>query len=175
MENRFTLEGEFFHEKADEQRASSHGKDIKIERGLLIRSLKYGVSGKADVVEFHKDSSGKWIPFPVEYKLGKPKANRCDEVQLCAQALCLEEMLGVSIENGTLYYGKTRHRHDVVFDSDLREFTTKTVYELHNFLLAGITPSAEYEKSLCDNCSFLEICLPKAIKNSVSTYMKELP
>ncbi|HBM16327.1 MAG TPA: CRISPR-associated protein Cas4 [Lentisphaeria bacterium] len=175
VENKYTLEGEFFHEKADEQRASSHGNDTKIERGLLIRSLEYGLSGKADVVEFHKNSLGIWIPFPVEYKLGKPKKKRCDEVQLCAQVFCLEEMLGAKIQSGALYYGKTRHRHDIAFDAELRDLTAKTIYELHEFLEAGATPAADYEKGKCDNCSFLEICLPKAIKNRVSTYMKELP
>lgn len=175
VENRFTLEGEFFHERADEQKVRNQGNDVKIERGLLIRSLKYGLSGKADVVEFHKDAKGKRIPFPIEYKLGKPKENRCDEVQLCAQAFCLEEMLGVAIQSGALFYGKTRHRHDVVFDAELRELTIKIIYELHEFLEAGLTPTADYEKGKCDNCSFLGLCLPKAIKNSVSTYMKELP
>ena len=175
VENRFTAEGEFFHEKADEQKASSHGNDTKIERGLLIRSLEYGLSGKADVVEFHKDSSGKWIPFPVEYKLGKPKENRCDEVQLCAQALCLEEMLDTSIERGSLFYGKTRHRHDIEFDMVLRDLTTKTIDELHSFLTLAHTPLAEYDKARCDRCSFLDICLPRAIRKRVSNYMKEIP
>ncbi len=174
VENRFTLEGEFFHERADEQKVRNQGNDVKTERGLLIRSLKYGLSGKADVVEFRKDSSKKWIPFPVEYKLGKPKENRCDEVQLCAQVFCLEEMLGVTIKNGALYYGKTRHRHDISFSPELRELTAKVIFEVHAFLDIGNTPIADYDKSRCANCSFIEVCLPKALRTNVSNYLKEI-
>src|SRR4030065_1854829 len=85
-----------------------------------MRSLKFGLIGKADVVEFHKKDDGIWIPFPVEYKRGKPKMDDCDKVQLCAQAICLEEMLNVEIKSGALYYGRTRRRDDVVFDEKLR-------------------------------------------------------
>lgn len=175
VENRFTLEGEFFHERADKQKVRNQGNDVKIERGLLIRSLKYGLSGKADVVEFHKDASGKWIPFPIEYKLGKPKENRCDEVQLCAQAFCLEEMLGVTIQSGALFYGKTRHRHDILFNPELRELTARVIFDLHDFLDARITPVVDYDKNRCDNCSFIEVCLPKVLKTKVSNYLKDIP
>lgn len=174
QENRFTLEGEFFHEKADEQRLRTQGADIRIEYGLLIRSVSLGLSGKADVVELHRNPGGRWIPYPVEYKRGKPKENRCDEVQLCAQALCLEEMVDVKIPEGSLYYGKTRHRHEVEFDDELRKLTIETVERLHEFLETAHTPAPIYEKDKCTNCSLLELCMPRAMRKNVEEYIKEI-
>lgn len=173
QENRFTLEGEFMHEKADEQKVRSQGADIKIERGLLIRSLKLGITGKADVVEFHKDTGGKWQPFPVEYKRGRPKENRCDEVQICAQALCLEEMLGVNITEGAIYYGKTKRRYDVSFDEGLRGLTIETIDKLHKFINERKTPAPLYGKEKCETCSLLETCIPKAIRKNIEKYLVE--
>jgi len=171
QENRFTLEGQFMHEKADDQRSRTQGTDVKVEYGLLIKSLELGLSGKADVVEFHKNQAGRWIPFPVEYKRGKPKENRCDEVQICAQALCLEEMLGVKIIEGALFYGKTRRRHDVAFDEGLRRLTIETIGRLHNFIDDRKTPAPIYEKEKCENCSFLESCMPRAVRKKVEDYL----
>jgi CRISPR-associated exonuclease Cas4 len=173
QENRFTLEGQFMHEKADNQQARTQGSDVKIEYGLLIKSLNLGLSGKADVVEFHKNQAGRWIPFPVEYKRGKPKENRCDEVQLCAQALCLEEMIGEKIMNGALFYGKTRRRHDVVFDEGLKILTTETIHRLHKFIADRKTPLPVYEKEKCENCSLMESCMPKAVMKKVEKYLSE--
>jgi CRISPR-associated exonuclease Cas4 len=173
QENRFTLEGQFMHEKADDQRVKSQGANVKIEYGLLMKSLTLGLYGKADVVEFHKNQDDRWIPFPVEYKRGKPKENRCDEVQLCAQALCLEEMLGVKITDGALFYGKTRRRHDVAFDEGLRTLTIETIGKLHKFIEDRKTPAPVYEKEKCENCSFLETCMPKAVKKKVGNYINE--
>lgn len=173
VENRFTLEGEFLHEKVDDQKVRNHGADIRIEYGLMMRSLKLGITGKADVVEFHRNTEGKWIPYPVEYKRGKPKENRCDEVQICAQALCLEEMMGVAIAEGSLYYGKTRHRHDVVFDEELRNLTIETIKRTHKFIDERKTPAPAYEKGKCDNCSLLELCMPKAMRKNIEKYLVE--
>src|SRR3990172_9283865 len=120
-ENLFTAEGRIMHEKVDTANRESRG-NVRIEYGIPMRSLRLGLIGKADVVEFHKHSD-KWVPFPVEYKRGKPKPDNCDKVQLCAQAICLEEMMGVEIPAGSLFYGGTRHRYDVEFSATLRRET----------------------------------------------------
>jgi len=173
VENRFTAEGRVMHENVHEQGVENR-KDVRIERGIPLRSLALGLTGKADVVEFHMShevdghlksqisnlKSAKWLPFPVEYKRGKPKANDCDKVQLCAQSLCLEEMLKVKIPAGALFYGKTKHRLDVPIDDALRQETIETAERLHEFIAQGKTPRAEYEEK-CEACSFLDICLPK--------------
>ena len=172
MENLFTAEGRIMHDKVHNEGTESRG-NIKIVRDVALRSLELGLSGKADVVEFHKKDDGSMIPFPVEYKRGKPKSDNCDKVQLCAQALCLEEMLNVEILKGALFYGKTRHRFDVEFDEHLRSETKETVNRLHEFIKQGITPKPSYTEK-CESCSLLNICLPKTIEHikSVQEYFK---
>jgi CRISPR-associated exonuclease Cas4 len=101
---------------------------------------------------------------PVEYKRGKPKAHRADEVQLCAQGMCLEEMLGTPIAGGCLYYGEKRRRTDVVFDDELRELVRKTVEEIRRCFACGVTPTAEYDERRCDNCSLMDLCQPQAMR-----------
>jgi len=165
IENLFTAEGRVMHEKVHEEQFESR-KDIRIERGMPLRSLVLGVIGKADVVEFHKEG-GKWVPFPVEYKRGKPKADDCDKVQICAQALCLEEMLKVKIPLGALFYGKTRHRLNVEFDEPLRRATTDTARCLHKFIRAGNTPPPKYSKK-CAYCSLKDVCMPKSMAYNLS-------
>lgn len=176
-ENRFTAEGRIMHERVDETGRESRGR-VRTVNGLLLRSLRFGLSGKADAVEFHRegeDASGSasiWRPFPVEYKRGKPKQNDCDLVQLCAQALCLEEMLGVAVPEGALYYGKPRRRLAVVFDDALREKTKEAARRLHELISSGRTPQARYEKK-CESCSMLSVCMPKVTgsRRSVQGYM----
>ena len=173
-ENRFTAEGRIMHERVHEAAAESRG-DVRIVRGLRLRSLALGLIGVADVVEFQRDDagialdgrSGRWRAFPVEYKRGKPKPDRCDEVQLCAQAMCLEEMLGCTIPAGALFYGTTRRRKDVVLDGHLREVTTGTARRLHELLDSGITPPAIHEKK-CQNCSLFSTCMPEVTNGSKS-------
>lgn len=113
-ENRLTAEGRILHERADDGRPESRD-GIRILRATQIASEVHGLHGFADVVEMHGD-----VPYPVEYKRGRPKAQRADEVQLCAQAVCLEEMTGQPIPQGVLFYGKTRRRKIVPLDDDLR-------------------------------------------------------
>lgn len=170
-ENVFTAEGRIMHEKVDTAKYEARG-NVRIEYGIPMRSFRLGLIGKADVVEFHKADDGRWMPFPVEYKRGKPKARNCDKVQLCAQALCLEEMLNVGIPEGALFYGQTRRRDDVVFDAALRHETEDTAKKVHELIRSGITPKAEYSKK-CDNCSLLELCMPKTCgkAKSVSKYL----
>lgn len=167
QENLFTAEGRIMHEDAHGERAGKR-KDVKIERGLALRSLKLGLSGKADVVEFHRAPDGSnFVPFPVEYKRGKPKADDCDKIQLCAQALCLEEMLRVAVPRGAMFYGKTRHRLDVEFDEALRKKTEDAAERLHQFILEGKTPTAEFNPK-CKSCSLTEVCLPKTVRHAAS-------
>lgn len=159
------------HDKADTANRESRGK-VRIEYGVPLRSLKLGLIGKADVVEFNRQEDGTWLPFPVEYKRGKPKTDDCDRVQLCAQAICLEEMLNVEIKEGALFYGQTRRREDVIFDMALRQETENTAKKVHELIKSGITPKAEYSKK-CERCSLLEVCMPKTCgkARSVSKYL----
>lgn len=165
-ENRLTAEGRLLHERVHEQDSESRG-DMIISRGLRLRSLRYGLSGQADVVEFHSSETGavlpgrrgRWLPFPVEYKKGKPKKDNCDAVQLCAQALCLEEMLSVSIDRGALFYGKTRRRTEIFFDAGLRAETADLAARIHQLLGETRIPPPVND-SRCKQCSIYEICLP---------------
>jgi len=172
VENRLTAEGRIMHDKVHEEGSESRG-SVRIERALALRSLRLGLSGMADVVEFHRQADGSWQPFPVEYKRGKPKPDDSDKVQLCAQAMCLEEMLQTTIPAGAIFYGKTRHRLDVAFNEALRRKTEEIAQKTHELIEAGITPKAAYEPK-CDSCSLFEICLPKTIekKLSVEDYLK---
>ena len=173
-ENRFTAEGRIMHERVHDESRESRG-DIRIDYGVSLRSLRLGLIGKADVVEFHRQTDGSWQPFPVEYKRGKPKADDCDKVQLCAQAICLEEMLSVAIPEGALFYGQTRHRLDVVFNDALRRETEETALRAHELIDSGTTPKPVYAKR-CDSCSLVAECLPKAIqkRRSVKSYLTRI-
>lgn len=173
-ENLFTAEGRIMHEKADSNKFESR-RDVRIDYSVPLRSLRLGLIGKADVVEFHRQDDGIWLPFPVEYKRGKPKLDDCDKVQLCAQAMCLEEMMDIEIPEGALFYGQTRHREDVTFDKALRAEAEETARRVHELIEAGVTPRAEYSAK-CKKCSLVELCLPKAsskASNYLSKVMKE--
>ena len=167
-ENLFTAEGKIIHDKVDTANKESRG-DVRIEYGVPIRSLRLGLIGKADVVEFHRMNDGMWMPFPVEYKRGKPKMDDCDKVQLCAQAICLEEMLNIEIKRGALFYGQTRRREDVVFDEQLRLETEEAAGKVHSLIESGTTPKAEYSKK-CKNCSLYELCMPR-VSCKVNNYL----
>ncbi len=165
-ENRFTAEGRVMHERVHEAGEESRG-EVKTARDLSLRSLRLGLVGKADVVEFHREAGGIWRPFPVEHKRGKPKPDESDMVQLCAQALCLEEMLGVRVDSGAIFYGRTRRRLEVDFDGSLRGQTEKTAARLHELIESGLTPKPDCTKK-CRNCSLVDLCLPQAIRKRVS-------
>ncbi len=179
-ENLRTVEGNLFHNRAhDEQQREKRGNTL-ILRGLPISSKLIGLSGQCDVVEFHKnkngisltDEEGLWIPYPVEYKRGEPKENFSDELQLCAQAICLEEMLCCSIENGALFYGETRRRVNVIFTTELREKVIKFSEEMHQMFNRGYTPKVKPTKS-CNACSLKELCLPTLMRKQDTTkYLK---
>ena len=174
-ENRLTVEGQQLHEKAHDTTRPETRPGVRIARGLPLRSLTLGIAGVADVVEFPQaltgapDSSGMnpLPPLPIEYKRGRPKKHDADRVQLCAQALCLEEMLGLpegAIPAGRLFYGKTRHRSEVPFDPALRGRTRDTIAQLHALIGSGQTPPASYDKTKCDRCSLIGLCMPKQLR-----------
>jgi CRISPR-associated exonuclease Cas4 len=173
-ENLFTAEGRIMHEKVHEENRESRG-SLRIEYGVPLRSLRLGLIGKADIVEFHRMEKDVWQPFPVEYKRGKPKVDDCDKVQLCAQALCLEEMLNIRVPQGALFYGKTRRRLDVSFEEKLRQKTENTARDVRLLLESGITPAPVYTKK-CESCSLVAECLPKTMekKRSVKSYLKRI-
>lgn len=169
-ENLFTAEGRIMHDKADTADKEVRG-NVRIEYGTPLRSLRLGLIGKADVVEYHKQGD-TWLPFPVEYKHGKPKIDDCDRVQLCAQAICLEEMLNGNIKEGALFYGKTRRREDIVFDEKLRAETEDTAKKVHELIETGITPKAEYSKR-CKQCSLEGLCMP-VISQKAEDYLRRM-
>ena len=181
-ENLRTVEGEFLHERAhNEQLRESRG-DLWTVRGLRVQSLTMGLSGQCDVVEFRRDEmhgvplagkDGLWLPYPIEYKRGSPKQNGCDELQLCAQAMCLEEMLCCEIPSGALFYGEPRRRLHVAFAPDLREEVRTDAAQMHEFYRHGRTPQAKPTKS-CGACSLKELCLPRLQKSGpVQAYLRE--
>ena len=158
-ENRFTAEGKVVHQRAHEGPDESRP-GIRITRSLPVRSLALGLTGQCDIVEFHRDGT----ILPVEYKRGRPKTHRADEVQLCAQALCLEEMLGRSVPRGFLYYGKRKRRTEVRFDSCLCALTRDAASAFHRIIEERRTPFASYDPKRCDACSLIDLCRPKALR-----------
>jgi len=178
LENRFTAEGRIMHERVDLGKTESR-KNVRAALAVSLRSLRLGLVGKADVVEFHREKvpNGKvaWRPFPVEYKRGRPKKDNCDKIQLCAQALCLEEMLGQRIENGALFYGKIRRRQDVPLGEALRTQTKEMAERLHALFNLRKTPEPIFDRR-CPNCSFFAYCLPKTLngKKSADSYLKKI-
>ncbi len=170
-ESGLTAEGRIMHEKVHDGGDELRG-GVRIARGLPLRSLRLGLVGIADVVEFHKAGKGRWQPYPVEYKRGKPKPDHCDAIQLCAQALCLEEMLSVAVPTGALFYGKTRRRADVLFDEALRQETEDTAKKARDLIAAGITPPPVYAKR-CERCSLIGDCMPGKMgkRPSVKQYL----
>jgi len=165
-ENYLTAQGQVLHQKAHEPKHETRP-GIRIARSLYLSSRTLGLRGIADIVEFHRDGT----ILPIEYKRGKPKANDCDRIQLCAQALCLEEMLDRPIPAGALFYGAKRRRTPVEFDSDLRSRTTTAAAELHTLIASGRTPTAIREPK-CDACSLLELCLPDALDRKTRDWFK---
>ncbi len=160
LEDGATAEGRILHERVDDGGADRR-RGVRTVRGLAIRSLALGVTGKADAVELHGRAPDV-RPYPVEYKRGKPKAHRADEVQLCAQAVCLEEMFGRLVPEGALFYGQTRRRMAVAFDDALRALTAMTAEAVRTMLAGGITPPP-VPMPACARCSLEPLCRPAAI------------
>jgi CRISPR-associated exonuclease Cas4 len=166
VENVRTAEGRMLHE-ATSTAGHETRRGIKVATALPLASRRLQVSGIADLVELHNEG-GSWRPYPVEYKLGKPKAHRADEVQLCAQATALEEMFGVTISEGALFYGKTRRRLLVPLDDELRALTERIAADTRTLLASGTTPPPVYDKKKCGLCSLIEICRPQRLSRRTS-------
>ena len=180
-ENYRTVDGQLMHEHVHDQEFRESRGDCLIVRGLAVHSAELGISGQCDAVEFHKDSTGVplrnreglWRPYPVEYKRGRPKAHNADELQLCAQAMCLEEMLCCTIPEGALFYGETRRRVPVAFSAPMRQAVQDSLEEMHQFFRRGYTPQVKRTKS-CGACSLKELCLPgMGRRGTVADYMQK--
>jgi len=168
-ENRLTVEGRHLHERVDERSAEQRGA-VRSVFGVPLRCLRLGLVGKADLVEYRRDPGGSEadaVPCPVEYKRGRPKKGAWDEVQVCAQALCLEEMLSRPVPAGVLFYGAIRRRQEVAFTPELRRLTEQTAERLHRLVAERRTPPA-VKGPRCKNCSLQGLCLPKVADGSRS-------
>ncbi|MCK9444663.1 MAG: CRISPR-associated protein Cas4 [Tissierellaceae bacterium] len=180
-ENFFTIDGQIKHEKVDEKHIPQFKNGIRILRSLPVISHKLKIQGKCDVVELQPDDNGfhfskydrKYKVFPIEYKRGKPKTDESDKMQLLAQAMCLEEMLGLQIDEGACFYFETRRRENVVFTEDLREKLKNAINEMNNYYERKYTPKVK-KTSKCKSCSLRDLCLPELNTNvSVLEYMKK--
>lgn len=170
-ENRFTAEGDVLHAVSDKG-GSRKARGVRRVMALPVASKRLNLAGVADMVEFLPAEDGKETPFPVEYKRGKPKLHRADEVQLCAQALCLEEMTGVPVPEGALFYAETKRRVVVPFDAGLRMLTEETVSALAAVFASGQTPPPTPHRSRCRACSLIELCRPDAVGRSVAVWRR---
>ena len=167
-ENMLTAKGRILHDKAHDPFLVEKRGDIIISRAIPLISYSLGVFGEADVVEFHAASdgvevanrNGKWNPVPIEYKKGKPKLEPHDRIQLCAQAICLEDMLKIKINAGYLFYWEVRSREKIEFDAAIRELTYITAEEMHHIYDNGVLPKAQKKKKQCRQCSLYVDCLP---------------
>jgi CRISPR-associated exonuclease Cas4 len=201
-DNRLTAEGHVLHRKVHEPGRRKTG-EVYTVRSLQLHSLTLGVAGIADAVEFHPCTDaatsssplptmarqacdvprpaghvpglrGRWLVVPVEYKRGRPKKDDCDRVQLCAQAVCLEEMLDCRIVEGSLVYGQTRRRTAVAFDQRLRDLTFQVASQLHEMMASGTTPPP-VPSPKCERCSLLEVCLPRRLSHpNAGAYLKRV-
>lgn len=169
QENQFTVEGRLLHERPDSGLGEKRP-GIKIMRAVEVSSKVHGFAGIADVVELHGG-----MPYPVEYKRGKPKDHRADEVQLCAQTLCLEEMFNCTIAEGALFYGKTRRRKLIAIDKDLRALTQAIAQEVRASRQSGFIPLPVYETSRCDRCSLISHCQPRILskKRKIAAWLSQ--
>ena len=171
QENYFTIDGNIMHENAHDQDKTEKRNHLVITRGMPVFSRTMGISGACDVVEFHQDKDGiklsnysdTYLPVPVEYKRGKPKEHDADALQLCAQAMCLEEMLVCDIPKGFLYYGEPRKRQEIIFEDELRHKVRDSFRKMHELFDRKYTPKVKTTKA-CRSCSLSDICLPKLNK-----------
>lgn len=179
-DNGLTALGNVAHERAHNEELRERRGDTLVVRGLYVRSPALGISGKCDVVEFHKDAAGHplcgedglWRPVPVEYKHGRPKEGDEDRLQLCCQAMCLEEMFAVDIGEGFLYYASTKSRERVELTEELRSAVRVSVDEMHRLYNRSYVPKVRASNS-CKACSLVDLCLPKVSARSVASYIDE--
>jgi CRISPR-associated exonuclease Cas4 len=168
-ENIYTLRGHRVHEKVDIP-TDEQLDDVRVERALPLWCHRLGMRGIADVVEFSHDE----IPYPVEYKSGSKKARLADDIQLCAQALCLEEMLGCPVPLGAIYHAGSKRRREVKLDAKLRAHTEETIRATRELLISQKLPQPVRDKR-CDDCSLIDACMPQAISNFTSSSIQNSP
>lgn len=180
-ENFKTTDGEIMHKRVHNDSLFESRGDILITRGLRVHSSSLGISGQCDVVEFRRSNNGtrlngregRWQPYPVEYKHGKNGCHtEADELQLCAQAMCLEEMLCVPIREGALYYGEIKRRENIIFDGQMKDKVQMMIMEMHDLMKRGYTPTVKHHKG-CRSCSLIDVCIPSLEhKESVASYLR---
>lgn len=182
QDNLRTVEGELLHKIAHDGQAFEKRGDILISRGMPVFSASLGINGVCDVVEFHKDSTGielfgregRYLPYPVEYKRGKPKDSDIDILQLTAQAMCIEEMLCCNVKMGCFYYGEIRHRQEISISSEYRVKVKEAVEEMHMYYNRQYTPKVKLTKK-CNLCSLKDLCIPSLGRvRSVESYIAKM-
>lgn len=173
-DNAYTLEGSFLHDRADTPGVEER-RGVRVVRALPVYSRRLGLVGKADIVEFHRRPDGTEIPCPVDYKRGRKRRWWNDDVQICAQGLCLEEMLGVAVPGGAIFHAGSRRRRDVSFDGALRDMTEQTVKSVREMQERGVVPPPVFHPK-CGGCSLRERCLPEVVErpDRVAAYCREL-
>ena len=175
------------HERVHDDSFTEARGSVLLSRGMPVRSQELRITGVCDMVELYKDENGvpiqgrdgRWRLYPVEYKLGQPDIQGADALQLCAQAMCLEEMLCCDIQKGALYFGEMRHRVEVEFTPELRREVVDTMKEMHSLYRRGHTPKVKPTKS-CNACSLKDLCLPRmsrcgSVKSYLQRHMEEIP
>ena len=183
-ENSLTLEGNWLHRNVDDPYSMERNKDTVLLRSVAVVSYQLGLYGIADLIELRPaltqentitipKYSGCWSPYPIEYKHGKPKPDETDEVQLCAQAMCLEEMYQIHIQNGAFYYGQIKHRLEIGFTEDLRHKVEEYTMQMHQLYESGVTPKANYQ-SKCRSCSLNNLCFPARHACDTKQYLDQL-
>lgn len=181
-ENEYTLDGEYMHERVHDAEFTESRGSVLLSRAMPVRSVSMNITGECDMVELHKDPhgvpiqgrEGTWRLYPIEYKRGSPNERGADEMQLCAQAMCLEEMFVTDIPEGAVFYGETHRRMPVVFTEELRESVRSALEEMHRLFERGHTPRAKMTKA-CKNCSLVELCQPGLSKQvSPSEYVRRM-
>jgi CRISPR-associated exonuclease Cas4 len=182
QDNLRTQEGHFVHERVDDPFLNESRGDVFISRAFPLVSYSLGLTGIADVIEYTRSDAGipipnhdgRWTMKPVEYKRGKPKIDERDEVQLCAQVMCLEEMFGMRIDEADFYYNEIRRRQSIPITAGLRNLVRSLADEMHTVFRKSITPEAESGKN-CSQCSLIDVCVPKLTKKraSVDNYLRK--
>lgn len=180
QENALTVEGHQLHERVHNKDLTEMRGSVLLSRAMPVRSEVLKITGECDMVELYIDANGvpihgregRWRLYPVEYKRGKPDSRGADEMQLCAQAICLEEMFVTEIPEGALYYAALHQRRTVAFSDKLRKKVRTAVADMHNMMERGYTPRAKWTKA-CKSCSLVEICQPALSKGvSASEYVR---
>lgn len=180
-ENLLTAEGELMHERAHNEAIRERRGDTLTVRGLTVRSSELGIWGKCDVVEFTQDPAGHpldgvdglWRPVPVEYKRGRSKSGDEDRMQLCAQAMCLEDMFACDLPAGFLYYGSTHSRERVELTPELRSKVRDAIEEMHHLYERRRIPKVK-RRSRCRSCSLVDVCMPRATSRSAAAYVDQM-